>query len=119
MPDKQWATVSGQAVQNYSSPAKLVVSMQGFSGPYWIIGLEGNAEKGYGAALVYSCMQDQNGEMHEALFILSRASELGRDSIERFLASAKLFGISTSCQNPFLLSLQDCGSSQPVAISES
>ncbi|KAH7331374.1 hypothetical protein KP509_20G029800 [Ceratopteris richardii] len=110
-PETEWAIVEGQAVQNYSSPAKLVVSMQGFSGPYWIIGLEGSAEKGYEAALVYSCIHDQKyGEIHDTLFVLSRSTDLSRANIDRFLASAKLFGISTSCQNPFLLTLQDCES---------
>ncbi|KAJ7531060.1 hypothetical protein O6H91_14G031000 [Diphasiastrum complanatum] len=104
--------VRGNAIQNISSAAKLEVIIDGFSGPYWILDLVGQAKDGYAASLVYGCTENERDNITENLFIISRTSKLSQDIINQLMQVAENNGINTDCDDPFLYTVQlggDCG----------
>lgn len=87
-------------------------SILGLSDPYWIIALEGLPSRGYDAALVYSCTENNLLEtIQQGFFVLSRQRTLLPATLDRFLAVASSLGVDLDCENPFLTS--GCNSGEP------
>ena len=83
------ASAIGKARQ--VSGGKFEVSFFGpFYGPYWIIGLDGNADTGYRAAVVYSCALL---ELVEDMWILSRTPTLPHEKVTSLIKLATSKGI--------------------------
>lgn len=100
----------GLGFQNGSSPGKLEMDFYGVSSPYWIIGLEGSARKGYDAAMVYWCREGLNGGIYEDLFLLSRSGKLRGSILGKFTRMAAEYGIYLDCDNPLIFTDQRGGS---------
>ena len=113
------SSVTGMAVQDRYQGGRLTISFPGFGTAsttpnYNIIGLEGAASSGYGAALVYSCMEGQGDYKgaQEDMFMLSRKPNLDRHVVDNFNKILMKNGISMRCDNPFILTDQNvtkCG----------
>jgi hypothetical protein len=87
-------------------------SILGLTDPYWIIALEGLPSRGYDAALVYSCTENNLLEtIQQGFFVLSRQRTLLPATLDRFLAVASSLGVDLDCENPFLTS--GCNSGEP------
>lgn len=76
-------------------------------GPYWVVDIVGEASDGYEAALVYSCQELPSGGIDPGIFILSRTPTLPSTVVDRFLAKAESFGFRFSCDNRFILTVQN------------
>ena len=113
------SSVTGMALQDRHQGGKLTVSFPGFGTTsrtpnYNIIGLEGAAPSGYGAALVYSCMEGQGDYegVQQDVFVLSRKPNLDGHVVDNFNKILMKNGISMGCDNPFILTDQNatkCG----------
>lgn len=114
------SSITGMALQDRHQGGKLTISFPGFGTAsrtpnYNIVGLEGAASSGYGAALVYSCMEGQGGDYkgaQEDVFVLSRKPNLDGHVVDNFNKILMKNGISMGCDNPFILTDQNvtkCG----------
>eukprot|EP00897_Mesotaenium_endlicherianum_P007023 jgi/Mesen1/6349/ME000328S05630 len=116
-----YTPVLGQATQDPQAPGKLTVSFPLFGAApsepnYWIIGLDGDARKGYEAALVYSCVEGSgtpaSGGYEESAYFLSRKPTLEPGTRRKFLGLLQDGGISLASDNKLLETEQDptrCG----------
>eukprot|EP00270_Netrium_digitus_P012052 TRINITY_DN3884_c0_g1_i2.p1 TRINITY_DN3884_c0_g1~~TRINITY_DN3884_c0_g1_i2.p1 ORF type:complete len:206 (-),score=15.16 TRINITY_DN3884_c0_g1_i2:84-701(-) len=103
---------SARAQQDPRSKGKLTVNFPftpvATRPNYWIIDLDGEASKGYNAALVYSCEETTNGRPVETVFVLARTPTLSAAITQKFSNSLHKSNVVSDFGNVPIASVQNC-----------
>ena len=99
--------VEGEGVQIKGGKLQVKVKGEVIMKPYWVLAVDSHNE----AALVYSCVNDSDGNIAEkSIFIIARSWKPDPSVVEGFLSLAQSYGISSDCEDSFSMTVQRGGS---------